>query len=181
MRQGTIRTRTRHVGMMIALGSFAMGRPPRLQRFKYAGKHSYFLTMCTYGRAQVFRDDEWAGQMIARIRRTARIFDFAILAYCVMPDHVHLLLAGRSAKADLRRFVKRTKQSLGQTYATRTNRRLWQEGYFDRVLRPEESEASITKYIIENPVRAGLVTTAIDYPYMGSDVWPLEDIIAAVL
>jgi putative transposase len=158
-----------------------MGRPPRLARFEYVGRYSYFLTICTHERSAIFRNEEWARLVIAQFRRTATTFSFAILAYCVMPDHVHLLLAGRSEGADLRRFVKRVKQSVGQRYANRTKQRLWQEGYFDHVLRPGESEASMAKYIIENPVRAGLVAVATDYPYSGSDVWTVQEIAAAVL
>ena len=60
-------------------------------------------------------------------------------------------------------------------------RPLWQEGYYDRVLRPEESEAMVARYIIENPVRAGLVTRPSDYPFVGSDEWSLEEISSAVL
>jgi putative transposase len=106
---------------------------------------------------------------------------FAVLAYCVMPDHVHLLVHGRRHTSDLRRFVKRVKQSTGQRYSQKAKRPLWQEGYYDRVLRPEEAEAMVARYIIENPVRAGLVTTPSDYPYVGSDEWSLEEIVNAIV
>ena len=158
-----------------------MSRPPRLAGFQYVGNYSYFLTLCTDQRSEAFRDDALARLAVDQIRRTARTFSFAILAYCVMPDHAHLLLNGRSAASDLRRFTKRFKQGTGQRYAHQRKRRLWQEGYYDRVLRPEEPEALVARYIIENPVRAGLVERAIDYPYLGSDVWSLDEILNAVL
>ena len=98
-----------------------------------------------------------------------------------MPDHVHLLIEGRSQTADLRVFAKRLKQSTGQMYAHQMNRRLWQEGYYDRVLRPEEPEVLVARYIIENPVRAGLVASVFDYPHVGSDVWSLDEIVNALV
>src|SRR5687767_4703273 len=158
-----------------------MSRPPRLPDFPYVGKYTYFLTTCTVRRQPVLRDEPVARMVVAQIRRTSRQFSFALLAYCVMPDHVHLLVAGRSDTSDLRRFVKRLKQSTGQLFAHHAQQPLWQEGYYDRVLRPEEAEAMIARYIIENPVRAGLVQNARDYPYLGSDAWPIDEIVDAFL
>ena len=97
-----------------------------------------------------------------------------------MPDHVHYLMEGRSASADFRHFVKSAKQSTGQTYAHKKKRPLWQEGFFDHVLRPEEPEILVARYILENPVRAGLVRRVQDYPYLGSDMWSIDEILNAV-
>lgn len=94
-----------------------------------------------------------------------------------MPDHVHLLIEGRSERSDLHRFIKRSKQSSGQSYAMAGNGPLWQDSYYDHVVRPEEDLSGIAKYIIENPVRAGLVKSPLDYPFVGSTVWPLEELV----
>jgi putative transposase len=115
--------------------------------------------------------------VVQQILRAAKRFEFAVLAYCVMPDHVHLLVSGTSHDADLRRFAKRVKQSSGQIHHRRFNEALWQEGYYDRVVRPEEDLSGIARYIIENPLHAGLVRSPLDYPFMGSELWPLEEIL----
>lgn len=94
-----------------------------------------------------------------------------------MPDHVHALVRGTSGGADLRRFMKRVKQSSGQIYRRWSNEALWQEGYYDRVVRPEEDLSGIVRYIVENPVRAGLVKSPFDYPFVGSTVWALEELV----
>ena len=94
-----------------------------------------------------------------------------------MPDHAHLLIEGMTDAADLQRFVKRAKQRSGQAYAHHAHRRLWQEGYYDRVLRAEEDSRAIARYVIENPVRAGLVDRPGLYPHLGSDVWPVEELL----
>jgi len=57
---------------------------------------------------------------------------------------------------------------------------LWQEGYYEHVLRAEENVRSIARYIVENPVRAGLVAHAIDYPYLGSDRWTVRELLESV-
>ena len=154
-----------------------MSRPPRLRGFEYAGRHSYFVTFCTDNRAETLADREVATMVLDCIRRSSNRYEFAVLAYCLMPDHVHLLVYGTSAAADLRRFIKTIKQSSGQMYAARTKQRLWQEGYHDHVVRPEEDLSAIARYVIDNPVRAGIVESSVDYPFVGSDVWPVEAIV----
>jgi hypothetical protein len=58
--------------------------------------------------------------------------------------------------------------------------RLWQPQYYDHVLRDEEDTLRVARYIIVNPVRAGLVTSPRDYPFSGSDVMPLETLLEDV-
>ena len=158
-----------------------MSRPPRLPGFEYRGLYQYFVTFCTFERCEVLRDDPVARLVVLTFRRTARARKFALLAYCLMPDHVHLLIEGMSDRADLRRFVKQAKQSSGQAYSAQAQRRLWQEGYHDRVLRDNEDPKEVARYIIGNPVRAGLVANLFEYPYIGSDVWSLDELVESVL
>ena len=95
-----------------------------------------------------------------------------------MPDHVHLLVTGLTDGADLRRFVKSAKQSSGQRYAKGEGERLWQESYYDHVVRPEESLFHLARYVIENPVKAGLVTDPRRYGHCGSDTWSLDELLS---
>ena len=55
-----------------------------------------------------------------------------------MPDHVHLLVEGLTDDADVRAFVAAAKQKSGFDFSVRDGRRLWQKGYYERVLRDEE-------------------------------------------
>jgi hypothetical protein len=72
--------------------------------FSYLGPCAYFLTFCTLDRRPAFRDDEVASLATLQTRRTAREREFALLAYCFMPDHLHVVVEGTSANADLCRF-----------------------------------------------------------------------------
>lgn len=157
-----------------------MARPPRIPGFEYRGPYRYFLTFCTKDRHEAFADHDVAAAAIAQFRRTAQKTEFALLAYCLMPDHVHLLVEGTTASADLHRFAARGKQTIGRAYARRARRLLWQQGHYDRVLRNEEDARTVARYILENPVRAGLVRVPAEYPHLGSDVWTLEDLLASV-
>jgi REP element-mobilizing transposase RayT len=98
-----------------------------------------------------------------------------------MPDHAHILAEGLCAQSDFKRFAKMAKQRSGGDYAREKNQRLWQEGYFERVLRENDDGKTLARYIVHNPVRAGLVKTPTDYRFVGSDVWTLTELLESVV
>ena len=73
-------------------------QPQHLRVFDYIGFHAYFLTFCTFERSPVFITADAVALVLEQISRAARDCSFAVLAYCFMPDHVHLLVEGRSSK-----------------------------------------------------------------------------------
>jgi len=163
-----LNSKTGPTGTDVAASTVLMSRPPRLAGFDYIGRFTYFLTLCVRERATVFRQQAMVDLVLMQIRRTAREHGFSIAAYCFMPDHVHLLVEGSSGTSDLRAFAKLARQRAGGLYARATGSSLWQRGYYDRVLRRSDDISRFTKYIVENPVRAGLVENANDYPYVWS-------------
>ncbi len=104
----------------------------------------------------------------------------AIVAYCFMPDHLHLLVEGEAEGSDCLRFSKLAKQLSGYYFKQSFGARLWQRYGYERVLRNDESSLSVARYIVENPVRARLVRDARDYPFVGSGRYSLEAILEAV-
>ena len=151
------------------------GKRPRLKSFDYYGSHCYFVTLCTHRKLPVFVDSELVGHLKEALRQKTVEHDFALWAYCFMPDHLHLLIQGKSADTDFRSFVKFFKQKTGFQYKRSTNRSLWQPSYYDHVLRMDESISDVARYIFENPVRKGLVEHFLDYPHSGSGEFDLED------
>src|SRR5262249_14180210 len=87
------------------------------------------------------------------------------LTECYMPDHLHLLLEGAHGTSDLRRCIKDLKQRTAYHARRVHGVELWQDGYHERVLRQDEDVATYADYIIQNPVRAGLVIRPDDSPY----------------
>jgi putative transposase len=151
----------------------ARHRPPRIAGFSYVGFCRYSLTFATFQRICLFTAHDHVALALAQILRTAGEDQFAVLAYCFMPDHLHLVVEGCHQSSDLRRFVKVAKQRAA--YAFRTERgisRAWQEGYYERVLRSDEKTDVVVRYVLDNPVRAGLVARAEDYPFSGAKYWP---------
>ena len=157
-----------------------MSRTARINGLSYVGPYRYFLTFCTRNRRAAFTTAPVVHRTLVQFRRTAKEEPFAILAYCLMPDHAHLLVEGTRHNSDLRRFAKLAKQRSGAAFALEYGGRLWQEGFHDRVLRLNEDAKSVARYIVANPVRASLVVSPMDYPHSGSDVWTMAELIESV-
>jgi hypothetical protein len=58
--------------------------------------------------------------------------------------------------------------------------RLWQRYGFERTLRSNDTTLSVARYIVENPIRAGLVERIQDFPFLGSAVYSIDEILEAV-
>ena len=82
---------------------------------------------------------------------------FADLAHCFMPDHLHAAVEGRNENADLKAFVARMKQCTAFYFKKTFGSQLWQRYGYEHVIRHDEPTRAITRYILENPIRAGLV------------------------
>ncbi len=94
-----------------------------------------------------------------------------------MPDHLHLLVEGTSDDSDGKRFIRAFKQYSGYYYSQKCHGTLWQRYGFEHVLRDDETTVAVVKYILGNPVRAGLAATIEGYPFVGSLVYQLRDLI----
>ena len=148
--------------------------PEHLRSFGYTGANRYFLTMCTNQRARYFVEGQLIALVSEQFQRASREQAFAVIAYCFMPDHVHLLIAGERDDADLKRFTKYAKQYSGFYFRQRTGLALWQRYCYERVLRNAEATPVVARYTIANPVRAGIVQSPADYPFWGSFVYTRE-------
>jgi len=156
------------------------GKPEHLKGFDYLGRHQYFLTFCTHSRRRCFVTADAVETVRTQIERAAGEQSVSLLAYCYMPDHVHFLAEGEADDSDCLAFIARAKQFSGFHYKVRFNQRLWQRYGYEHTLRNEESAVSVARYILENPVRAGLVARCEDYPFSGSSKYTLEQILEAM-
>ena len=150
--------------------------PPRVKGFDYRGPRRYFVTVCTYRRMQWLADEEDAGNFAKQISPFFEARGFAVLAYCLMPDHAHLLLEGVVETANLPEAMRSWKQRTGYDWKHRHGTRLWQEGFHDRVLRSEDDTPAVVRYVLENPVRARLVSAVANYPWIGSSRYSIEQL-----
>ncbi|SBV36202.1 exported hypothetical protein [uncultured Stenotrophomonas sp.] len=129
----------------------------------------YLVTFVTHHRQPVFADAKLA--MIASpVIHDARSWGSAtLLAWVLMPDHWHgLIRLGEGC--DLSRVVQRLKAHMARMLPPEAARPVWARGFHDHALRQEEDMQAIARYIVMNPVRAGIVASPRFYPYWDA-VW----------
>jgi REP element-mobilizing transposase RayT len=131
----------------------------RKGRFSEAGR-AYLITTVTQGRNQFFSD--WrAGRDVAHAIADSPV---ETLAWALMPDHLHWLL--QLGDATLGGVVGSMKSRSARAVNARLGRNgnLWQKGFHDHAVRAEEDLRSLARYVVANPLRAGLVRQIGDYP-----------------
>jgi len=105
------------------------------------------------------------GRLVVDAFRKTQEEQFAhSLAWVVMPDHFHWLI--ELQEIGLSKLIARTKSRATVTFNRLMQREgsLWQDGFHDRAIRKEEDLQTVARYIVANPLRAGLVTKIGDYP-----------------
>jgi putative transposase len=143
------------------------GRPPRLhQVFQSYDPPLYFVTICTLRRRKI--DNLKIAQSGLEQYGTHALekFNIAIGRYVLMPDHLHFFVRG-GPDLVLGKWVKGLKRAISAALNANQYQVVWQPGFFDHVLRNDESYSQKWEYVCENPVRAGLVPFADQWPYQG--------------
>ncbi|MBI4650948.1 transposase [Candidatus Desantisbacteria bacterium] len=140
----------------------------RLKNFDYIGIYRYFITLCTHDNSPIFNNNILITKLTNILKIESEKFRFKIWIYCFMPDHVHLLIEGKDLESDMKKLISTYKQYTGFYYKKDTGKCLWQVNYYEHVLRKEEDTLSVAKYILNNPVRKGLVEDYKQYDYIGS-------------
>ena len=94
-----------------------------------------------------------------------------LMAWVLMPDHAHWLLQ-LGARDTLARVVGRMKACSARevNQVTARSGTLWERAYHDHAVRKEEDLEAIARYIIANPLRAGLTASVRDYPFWDA-IW----------
>ena len=119
------------------------------------------------GRAPVFACPAVAAAAVDVLRRQAAATGVGVDAWCVMPDHVHLVI-GASPTCDIVTFVGQFK-NLAQREAWWRGIKgaFWQTRFWDHFLRGDERLEQVVEYVLNNPVRSGLVERWCDYRFSG--------------
>ncbi len=140
------------------------GHRLRRNRSSESGR-AYLVTTTTADRKPWFLDFEAGRRVVSSLRFCDRHAWTNTWTFVVMPDHLHWLIE-LGDELSLSEVVGRMK-----SYSARQVRlgsgsrgRVWQAGFHDHALRREEDLWDIARYVIANPVRAGLVRSVRDYP-----------------
>ncbi|WP_213939002.1 transposase [Pseudomonas sp. dw_612] len=135
----------------------------RIGRFSESGR-IYLITAVVHQRQPFFADWRLGRLVVKQLREVEEEGWADFLTWVVMPDHMHCLLQLRDRT--LANVVCRIKSrsSLAVNQALGRRGRLWQKGYHDRAVRKEDDVKDIARYVVRNPIRAGLVARVHDYP-----------------
>lgn len=141
----------------------------RIGRYSEEGR-IYLLTSITKNRERFFSDWRVGSLLGKQFEQAAHDNLAGSLAWVVMPDHFHWLVELKTMPLnDLVARVKSKGNHLVNKASGRTGS-IWQRGFHDRALRQEEDLKSVARYIVLNPVRAGLVRRVSDYPLWNA-IW----------
>lgn len=125
----------------------------------------YHVTQRGVDRQATFRVDDDRHTYLRLLRENLSEADVRVWAWCLMSNHVHLvLLPGREDSLSL--LMRRVHGRYAQYYNTRWGRtgHLWQNRFFSCILGIEHLWAAVA-YVERNPVRAGIVDSAAEYPW----------------
>ena len=166
--------------------TYGKRRSLRLRGFDYHTPRPYHLTWGTVHRKAALNNRELVVSLMESLEAEANDAGMLVYAYCFMPEHIHLLLSpeGMSSEGvpsergkDVVQFVQAYKSKTTRLFWRMGNReKLWQHGFYDHILRQEENIKQIARYILDNPVRRGLVDDFLEYPFSGSLTFKKEDL-----
>lgn len=149
---------------MISEGERAHGKSLRKGRVSLS-HHVYLVTAVTVSRKPVFVPFEAARSAVRCFHDKDVACQAQTCAFVVMPDHIHWLLQigeGGSLSGLVRLYKAKVSMRLGM--------RVWQRGFHDHALRDDEDVRNVARYIVANPLRAGLVEHIAEYPHWDA-IW----------
>jgi len=134
-------------------------------RYSENGRAYFITTVLAERERRYFGDFSCARLVVAEMRVLHESGAVNSLAWVVMPDHVHWLFQlgeTETLSSVAKSFKARSAQRVNR-YLDRQGA-LWQKAFYDHAVRKEEDIQGIARYIVANPLRAGLAENIGDYP-----------------
>lgn len=156
----------------------------RLPRVFYQGEVSAAFTLCLRRDVAAgfsLREPELANVLIFSLTSIVKETSCIIPVYCLMPDHQHFIVTGTCGNADLWKTVVTYKQKTGFWMSVNRAGMKWQKDFYDHIIRRKSDVAAQVRYILDNPVRKGLVSSWREYPFKGSIGCKMEDALDGII
>ena len=141
----------------------------RKGRFSETGR-IYLVTFVTCKRRKIFTEFDHARLMVNVLKRESGYTK--TLCFVVMPDHVHWLLqlGDTSFSKTVQRVKSISSREIKRKLAHNGSEAIWQDGFHDHALRKEENLVKLARYVVMNPVRAGITSKICKYSHWDA-VW----------
>lgn len=126
--------------------------------------YSYFVTTITFKRKPIFAEPKNCQILLVTLEYFKLILDYRIFAFCLMPDHIHLILQPQG-QHDLSYIMKMIKGSFARKYNKIRLQygKVWQDSYYETGIRDSFELIKKIEYIHNNPVRANIVISPEEY------------------
>ena len=132
----------------------AKRKTSRLKDFNYSALRAYFITICSFNKQQYFTNDAFNQAIVNCLKEEKKRTDCLVYVYCLMPDHLHLLLSPPGEGLSVSQFIGGFKSKTTRiAWGYGIQGKLWQGRFYDHILRKKEKMAVIGEYILNNPVR----------------------------
>jgi REP element-mobilizing transposase RayT len=139
-----------------------------LESYQVEGSIWHVVTN-TRGNAPVFADSAYAEIAASELRSQVEFRDATLLLYCVMPDHVHAVI--QIGTVDLVSVIRSYKAYVSRKCGEAgLNSGFWQDRFYDRGVRQDESLDPWITYVTLNPVKVGICEDWEEYPWIGGDL-----------
>lgn len=132
-------------------------------RYSQSGQ-IYLLTAVTHHRDPVFANWRVGRLMVDQFRQAQTEECAESLAWVVMPDHFHWLVELKNSTLPALMLATKSCSARAVNASLKRCGPLWQRGFHDRAIRREDDLHAVARYIVANPLRAGLVRRVHDYP-----------------
>jgi len=148
-------------------------KPPRRRRPHHFDDARYevlwqpvWFTSCTHDRRPVLVTAQAPEILVGIMGDSAATSGCAVIAYCIMPDHLHLVACVSEQGGNVRRLMERIRRVSGYRLSRLgVEPPIWHRDLWDHHVRGDESLSSVVGYILANPVRAGLCERPDDWPH----------------
>ena len=128
----------------------------------------YFITIVSHFKTPHFLEKRLNKEIIDCLKKERERMGCKIYAYCLMPDHLHFLCGTHEREISVLEFVNQFKgKSTRIGWRYKIEGPLWQRRNYDHILRKDEDLRQTAQYIVNNPVRRGLVEKWDEYPFCG--------------
>ena len=135
----------------------------RRGRFSELGR-IYLVTAVTQAREPRFADWRLGRLVVEQMRAADAAGGLRSLAFVVMPDHFHWLFELGDQPLDAAVMRMKSLSAKAVNAALGRSGQVWQRGFHDRAIRREDDIRAVARYVIANPLRAGLVQRVGEYP-----------------
>jgi len=137
----------------------------------YIAGGTYFFTLVTSDRTKFFTDERYIESFLSALSTIQEYHHFDLIAYCVLPDHIHLILTLAEDDKDFSSRIKEIKKMTtkeSREFSGDRNLIIWQKRFWEHTIRDQEDFQNCFDYIHYNPIKHGYSDT---YDWLWSSYW----------